>query len=174
MEIEPKKNFVTSLMAATNLHTPPFKEDTYFISDLKPSEKKALQDLKHKLITDLSPYNPNPIIWGIPHFPAKNSTAGDELRSDVILLKFLCARDFKVQDSLDMLLKSLSWRKDFQTDAVLDEDLGLKELEGVVASYMHGHDRAGHPVCYNAYGILKDKVFVRVSVVSMVENLKRN
>ncbi|KAL3617440.1 Patellin-6 [Castilleja foliolosa] len=156
MEIEPKKSFITSLMAAANLHTPPFKEDTYFISDLKTSEKKALQDLKHKLITDLSPHTPDPIIWGIPLFPAKNSTAGDEQRADVILLKFLRARDFKVQDSLDMLVKSLSWRKEFQTDAVLDEDLGLKELEGVVA-YMHGHDRGGHPVCYNSYGVFKDK-----------------
>ncbi|MCD7455266.1 hypothetical protein HAX54_027569 [Datura stramonium] len=32
----------------------------------------------------------------------------------------------------------------------------LKNLKGVVA-YMHGFDREGHPVCYNAYGVFKDK-----------------
>ncbi|KAK1312364.1 Patellin-6 [Acorus calamus] len=36
------------------------------------------------------------------------------------------------------------------------DDLGFKELEGVVA-YMNGCDREGHPVCYNAYGVFKDK-----------------
>lgn len=89
-------------------------------------------------------------MWGIPL-----SEENDE-RADVILLKFLRARDFRVADSLHMLLKCLSWRKDFEADKILDEDLGFKELEGVVA-YMHNYDRDGHPVCYNAYGVFKDK-----------------
>lgn len=55
-----------------------------------------------------------------------------------------------------MLLKCLNWRKEFAADVVLEEDLGLKELEGAVA-YMHGFDRCGHPVCYNAYGVFKDR-----------------
>lgn len=55
-----------------------------------------------------------------------------------------------------MLLKCLSWRKDFGADAIVEEDLGFEELEGVVA-YMNGYDREGHPVCYNAYGVFKDK-----------------
>ncbi|KAL0333164.1 UNVERIFIED_CONTAM: Patellin-6 [Sesamum angustifolium] len=55
-----------------------------------------------------------------------------------------------------MLLECLAWRKDFGADGVLEEDLGFKELEGTVA-YMHGFDREGHPVCYNAYGVFKDK-----------------
>ncbi|GFP92790.1 patellin-6 [Phtheirospermum japonicum] len=138
----PKKSFVTSLMAAAHLRTPSFKEDTYFISDLKPSERKALQDLRHRLAQ--SPDS----MWGIP--------LSDD-RADVILLKFLRARDFRAQESLDMLARSLAWRKEFEADVVLEEDLGFKELEGVVA-YMHGHDRRGHPVCYNAYGVFKDKV----------------
>ncbi|KAG9157904.1 hypothetical protein Leryth_000081 [Lithospermum erythrorhizon] len=55
-----------------------------------------------------------------------------------------------------MLLKCLDWRKEFKADKILEEDLGLKELEDVV-SYMHGYDKDGHPVCYNAYGVFKDK-----------------
>ena len=80
---------------------------------------------------------------------------GDE-RADVILLKFPRARDFRVADSFHMLEKCLAWRKEFRADDVAEEDLGFKELEGVVA-YMHGYDSEEHPVCYNAYGVFKDK-----------------
>ncbi|XP_071910293.1 patellin-6-like [Coffea arabica] len=142
-----KKSFVTSLMEAAALRTPSFKEDTYFVSSLRPSEKKALQELKDKLMAYPGPAEHS--MGGIPLL------GGDE-RADVILLKFLRARDFRVADSVHMLLKCLYWRKDFEADKILDEDLGFKELEGVVA-YMHGHDREGHPVCYNAYGVFKDK-----------------
>ncbi|XP_009591185.1 patellin-6 [Nicotiana tomentosiformis] len=143
-----KKSFVTSLMEAATLKTPSFKEDTYFISHLKPSEKKALQELKDKLQTSSNGAE-SLSMWGI------SLLSGDE-KADVILLKFLRARDFKVSDSLHMLEKCLSWRKEFNADIILEEDLGFKELEGVVA-YMNGYDREGHPVCYNAYGVFKDK-----------------
>uniref|UniRef100_A0A5B6YNG0 Putative patellin-6 n=1 Tax=Davidia involucrata TaxID=16924 RepID=A0A5B6YNG0_DAVIN len=141
-----KKSFVTSLMEAATLRTPSFKEDTYFVSHLKSSEKKALQELKDKL---MAAHGTADSMWAIPLL------GGDE-KSDVVLLKFLRARDFRVSDSLHMLLKCLQWRKDFDADNIVDEDLGFKELEGVVA-YMHAYDREGHPVCYNAYGVFKDK-----------------
>jgi hypothetical protein len=145
-----KKSFVTSLMEAAALRTPSFKEDTYFISHLKNSEKKALQELRDKLSVSYgSDATSECSMWGIPLL------SNDE-KADVILLKFLRARDFRVQDSLHMLEKCLSWRKEFGADDVVEEDLGFKELEGVVA-YMHGYDREGHPVCYNAYGVFKDK-----------------
>ncbi|KAK2647451.1 hypothetical protein Ddye_014940 [Dipteronia dyeriana] len=141
-----KKSFVTSLMEAATLRTPSFKEDTYFVSHLKSSEKKALQELKNKLMDSHNDCS----MWDIPLL-----SAGDE-RADVILLKFLRARDFRVQDSYNMLVKCLSWRSEFSADNVVEEDLGFKELEGVVA-YMQGYDREGHPVCYNAYGVFRDK-----------------
>ncbi|KAL3826171.1 hypothetical protein ACJIZ3_022200 [Penstemon smallii] len=145
-----KITFINSLMEATSLRTPSLKEkeDTYLISsNLKNSERKALKDLKARLLS-----SPLDSMWGIPLL---HNT--DDPRSDVVLLKFLRARDFKVQDSLNMLLKCLNWRKEFRTDAVLEEELGFfKELEGIVA-YMHGYDKEGHPVCYNAYGVFKDK-----------------
>ncbi|KAL4340882.1 hypothetical protein GQ457_08G008980 [Hibiscus cannabinus] len=85
-------------------------------------------------------------IWGIP-------LLADE-RSDVILLKFLRARDFKVKDAFTMLKNTVVWRKEFGVEALLEEDLG-NELEKVV--FMHGFDKEGHPVCYNAYGEFQNK-----------------
>ncbi|MBA0850066.1 hypothetical protein Goshw_024746 [Gossypium schwendimanii] len=142
-----KKSFVTTLMEAASLRSP-FKEDTYFTSHLKASEKKALQELKDKLMASYGREG-ECTMWGIPLL------AEDE-KADVVLLKFLRARDFRVLDSFRMLEKCLAWRKEFKADSVGEEDLGFKELEGVVA-YMHGYDREGHPVCYNAYGVFKDK-----------------
>ncbi|KAL6142338.1 hypothetical protein ACLB2K_060620 [Fragaria x ananassa] len=141
-----KKSFVSSLMNVAALRTHSFKEDTYFVSTLKSSEKKALQELKDKLIASEAC---DAAMWGV------KLLAGDD-KADVILLKFLRARDFRVGEAFNMLVKCLEWRKEFGADGVVEEDLGFKELEGVVA-YMHGFDRCGHPVCYNAYGVFMDK-----------------
>ncbi|KAJ8770009.1 hypothetical protein K2173_009092 [Erythroxylum novogranatense] len=85
-------------------------------------------------------------IWGIP-------LLADE-RSDVILLKFLRARDFKVKDAFAMLKNTVKWRKEFGIDALLEEDLGNGFDKFV---YMHGFDKENHPVCYNVYGAFQDK-----------------
>ncbi|CAL9081394.1 unnamed protein product [Musa textilis] len=97
-------------------------------------------------------------MWGVPVAPA----AADE-RADVVLLKFLRARDFDVGEAHAMLLRCAEWRREFGADGVAEEEqVGLKEVEGVVA-FMHGWDRRGHPVCYNAYGVFKDAaVYERV------------
>ncbi|KAJ9145936.1 hypothetical protein P3X46_028263 [Hevea brasiliensis] len=85
-------------------------------------------------------------IWGIPLLK--------DDRSDVILLKFLRAREFKVKDAFIMIKSTIRWRKEFKIDELLDEDLG-DDLDKVV--FMHGHDREGHPVCYNVYGEFQNK-----------------
>ncbi|KAK1398141.1 Patellin-6 [Heracleum sosnowskyi] len=140
-----KKSLVASFMEATTLRSPSFKEDTYHLTQLKPSEKKSLQELKEKLKVSHGVVS----MWGV-------SLLSGDGKADVILLKFLRARDFRVQDSLQMLVKCLEWRKEFKADGIVEEDLGFKELEGVVA-YMNGYDKQGHPVCYNAYGVFRDK-----------------
>ncbi|KAG1328064.1 Patellin-1 [Cocos nucifera] len=86
-------------------------------------------------------------IWGVP-------LVGDE-KSETVLLKFLRARDFKVKDAMTMIKNAVIWRKQFGIDALLEEDLGLPELEKVV--FMHGYDKEGHPVCYNVYGEFLNK-----------------
>ncbi|PKA58369.1 Patellin-3 [Apostasia shenzhenica] len=86
-------------------------------------------------------------IWGVP-------LLGDD-KSDTVLLKFLRARDFKVKDSLSMIKNSVIWRKQFGIESLLEEDLAVPELEKVV--FYHGHDKEGHPVCYNVYGEFQDQ-----------------
>ncbi|CAN6912955.1 unnamed protein product [Brassica oleracea] len=141
---EPKKTFMTTLIPLRPSH---FKEDSYFVFELKPSEAKSLQDLKQKLSS--SSFASSSSMWGVP-------LLGGDDRADVILLKFLRARDFKVGDSLRMLEKCLEWREEFKTEKLTEEDLGFKDLEGRVA-YMRGYDKEGHPVCYNAYGVFKER-----------------
>jgi hypothetical protein len=148
---------MSSLMDATALlRSSSFKEDSYVAAALPASELRALADLKALVAT-----HPDPIsIWGVPlnpHSPPPGAANdADDERADVVLLKFLRARDFRARDAHAMLLRCAAWRAEFGADAVVDEELGFKELEGVVA-YMHGWDRDGHPVCYNAYGVFKDR-----------------
>ncbi|RWW45547.1 hypothetical protein BHE74_00048602 [Ensete ventricosum] len=154
-----KRSLLSSLMevaaAATTAtaalqRSSSFKEDSYLASSLRSSELKALQELKQLLSTSTKPIS----IWGVPVAPA--GSGGDE-RADVVLLKFLRARDFDAGQAHAMLLQCAEWRREFGADGLADEELvGFKEMEGVVA-YMHGWDRRGHPVCYNAYGVFKDK-----------------
>ncbi|CAN6337967.1 unnamed protein product [Urochloa humidicola] len=154
-----KRSLMSSLMDATALlRSASFKEDSYVAAALPPSELRALSDLRALLAT-----HPDPIsIWGVPLNPppaadgATNAAAAADERADVVLLKFLRARDFRVRDAHAMVLRCAAWRGEFGADGVADEDLGFKDLEGVVA-YMHGWDREGHPVCYNAYGVFKDR-----------------
>lgn len=161
-----------------------FKEESNQVGDLSDSEKKALDEIKQlvqealnshhftsppppplpekteptvsesDVSTEINPPSQDPkqsepeqvSIWGIPLLK--------DDRSDVILLKFLRARDFKVKEAFAMMKNTIQWRKDFKIDELIDEDLG-DDLEKVV--FMHGHDREGHPVCYNVYGEFQNK-----------------
>jgi len=92
---------------------------------------------------------PEPVlIWGVP-------LVGDDERTDTVLLKFLRAREFKVKEAMAMLKSTVLWRERFGITSLLDDDLGLPELENVV--FYRGTDREGHPVCYNVYGEFQDK-----------------
>ncbi|KAL0326386.1 UNVERIFIED_CONTAM: Patellin-3 [Sesamum radiatum] len=136
-----------------------FKEESNKVSDLSNLELKALEEFKHLvqealskgLFSGASPSEganlPEEVsIWGVPLLK--------DDRSDVILLKFLRARDFKVKDSFAMLKSTIKWRRDFNVDELLKEDIG-DDLEKVV--FMHGQDKEGHPVCYNVYGEFQNK-----------------
>ncbi|KAK8552602.1 hypothetical protein V6N13_120989 [Hibiscus sabdariffa] len=144
-----------------------FKEESNKEADLSDFERKALEELKQivKEAIDSNLFNPeskseeNPekekekkqepkevSIWGIPLLK--------DDRSEVILLKFLRARDFKAKDAFVMIKNTIQWRKEFGIDELLDEDLG-DEMDKVV--FMHGKDKEGHPVCYNVYGEFQNK-----------------
>lgn len=85
-------------------------------------------------------------IWGIP-------LLADE-RSDVVLLKFLRARDFKVKEAFAMLKSVVAWRKEFGIESLLEEDFGTEQDKVV---YLQGYDKEAHPVCYNAFGEYQNK-----------------
>ncbi|CAE5963856.1 unnamed protein product [Arabidopsis arenosa] len=137
-----------------------FKEESSKLSDLSNSEKKSLDELKHLVRDALDNHQFSSIskpedtnntpeevkIWGIPLL--------EDDRSDVVLLKFLRARDFKVKDSFAMLKNTVKWRREFKIDELVEEEL-VDDLDKVV--FMHGHDREGHPVCYNVYGEFQNK-----------------
>ncbi|MCI28885.1 patellin-4-like, partial [Trifolium medium] len=89
------------------------------------------------------------LLWGVSLLPSKGNEG-----IDVILLKFLRAREFKVNDAFEMLKKTIKWRKEMKIDSILDEDFG-SDLAS--AAYMNGVDREGHPVCYNIYGVFDDE-----------------
>ncbi|CAN0901923.1 PATL4 [Linum grandiflorum] len=104
-----------------------------------------------KAVTDIS-------LWGAPLMPSKGNAS-----TDVVLLKFLRAREFRVIEAFEMLKNTLRWRKENNIESILDEkDDQTDHLDPVV--YEDGHDREGHPICYNVYGMLgfdkaTDKMF---------------
>ncbi|KAK7318373.1 hypothetical protein RJT34_03072 [Clitoria ternatea] len=108
------------------------------------AEKVSETETKEEASLPLAPEEVS--IWGIP-------LLADE-RSDVILLKFLRARDFKVKEAFTMIKNTIRWRKEFGMEELMEEKLG-DELEKVV--FMHGFDKEGHPVCYNIYGEFQNK-----------------
>ncbi|XWS23411.1 hypothetical protein CRYUN_Cryun28dG0011900 [Craigia yunnanensis] len=132
------------------------EESVVAVATLPPAEKQeevgstskeAEAGVEEPKEAEVPPPPPEELsIWGIP-------LLADE-RSDVMLLKFLRARDFKVKDAFNMIKNTARWRKEFGIESLLDEELG-NELERVV--FMHGFDKEGHPVCYNVYGEFQNK-----------------
>lgn len=102
------------------------------------NEQKAVEENGEEIDKDVS-------IWGTPLLPSKGAEG-----TDVILLKFLRAREFKVNEAFEMLKKTLQWRKESNIDSISDEDL---QVDLSSAFHMNGIDREGHPVCYNIYGV---------------------
>ncbi|MCL7031027.1 hypothetical protein MKW94_019743 [Papaver nudicaule] len=88
-------------------------------------------------------------LWGVPLLPSE-----DHEGTDIILLKFLRARDFKVSEALELLQKTLIWRKEFGVDGIVEEDFGC-DLKNV--AFLDGSDKQGQPLSYIAYGSFKDK-----------------
>ena len=192
IEVEDKVEELKKAEGAPIGSSASFKEESNVVADLVDPQKKALDELK-KLVEDALSKNefskpkekksdvektqreetaparteesapPEKVyLWGVP-------LLGDE-RSDTILLKFLRARDFKVKEALEMIKSTSIWRKDFEIEKLLEEDLGLPELEKVV--FMKGTDKEGHPVCYNVYGEFQDKVLYQ-NVFSDEEKRKK-
>ncbi|KAL4597969.1 hypothetical protein ACB092_11G026800 [Castanea dentata] len=126
------------------------KEEKAENNDAKESkESKQETEEKKKLTEEAAMESTHDIaLWGVPLLPSKADIA-----TDVVLLKFLRAREFKVNEAFEMLRNTLQWRKENNIDSILNENFDA-DFESL--AYMNGVDRQGHPVCYNNFGLLGD------------------
>ncbi|KAI7856159.1 CRAL-TRIO domain-containing protein [Circinella umbellata] len=126
-----------------------------FVEKFTPEEIEASNKLKAKLPEILKTAfqlkeqeQPEPYtLWGISL--DKDST--DE-KLDVLLIKFLRAREMDLDQASKMLSDSIAWRKEFKTDSILNEEFDDSIFGGV--GYIYKNDKEGRPVCYNFYGEL--------------------
>ncbi|XP_057427501.1 patellin-4-like [Lotus japonicus] len=88
-------------------------------------------------------------LWGVPLLPSKAHEG-----TDIVLRKFLKAKDCKVNEAFEMLQKTLIWRLRNNVDGILDEDFD-PEVENV--GFLDGRDREGRPVSFMVCGVLRDK-----------------
>ncbi|KAL2535854.1 Patellin-4 [Forsythia ovata] len=80
-------------------------------------------------------------LWGVPLLPSKGHQG-----TDVVLMKFLKAKDYKVSDAFKMLRRMLKWRRDFGANQILVENFDPR-LENTWL--FNGKDKVGRPMWYN-------------------------
>ncbi|XP_010414836.1 PREDICTED: patellin-1-like [Camelina sativa] len=124
------------------------------IVSVSPPESAAAPVVEETIaVAEAEPVEPEEVsIWGVPLLPLLQ----DE-RSDVILTKFLRARDFKVKEALTMLKNTVQWRKENKIDELVESggEEEASEFEKMV--FAHGVDKEGHAVIYSSYGEFQNK-----------------
>ncbi|GFZ20289.1 Sec14p-like phosphatidylinositol transfer family protein [Actinidia rufa] len=88
-------------------------------------------------------------LWGVPLLPSNNHQG-----TDVVLMKFLKAKDFKVAEAFNMLLRTLKWRREFGVEGICDEEFDSRFEE---LGCIDGKDRLGRPVWYSVLGGFKNR-----------------
>ncbi|KAL2247743.1 UNVERIFIED_CONTAM: Phosphatidylinositol/phosphatidylcholine transfer protein SFH13, partial [Sesamum indicum] len=125
-----------------------FRVPSFSIEDIHdPREESAVCDLRQKLLDrDLLP---------VRH---------DDYHT---LLRFLKARDFDIDQTIQMWEEMLNWRMEYGTDTIL-EDFVFEELEEVLQYYpqgYHGVDREGRPVYIERLGKAHPSKLVRITSI---------
>ncbi|KAH8949580.1 hypothetical protein BDL97_10G039900 [Sphagnum fallax] len=144
------------------------------IAELKETTKEevATETLEEETVDNTMPLqesteNPEDVcLWGVPLLDTK----GDE-RTNVILLKFLRAKDFKVDEACTMLVNTVKWRQSFLATTIREKKLQSKLDE---CFYMQGKDRDGHPVCYNIWGAFHDNPDLFEKMLGNESKMKNN
>ncbi|KAJ0256361.1 Patellin-1 [Hirschfeldia incana] len=121
------------------------------IVSVTPPESAVPVVEENTVVFEAEPVEPEEVsIYGVPLLQ-------DE-RSDVILLKFLRARDFKVKEALTMLKNTVQWRKENKIDELVEaEAAGEEASEFEKMVFAHGVDKEGHVVIYSSYGEFQNK-----------------
>jgi len=98
------------------------------IEELPPDQKKVLDQMKVEI---------------------EKLNLDEESRSfcdDFCLCRYLRARNFVLEKSLDMLKGTIEWRKSFQPHKITYQQ--VEPQAKARSNYVHGKDKSGHPTVY--------------------------
>lgn len=161
-------------------------EDERRRSKIGSLKKKAI-NASNKFTHSLKRRGKRKIDYRVPSVPiedvrdAREESAVLELRQKLLerdllpprqddyhtLLRFLKAREFNIEKTIQMWEEMLIWRKEYGTDTIL-EDFEFEELEEVLQYYpqgYHGVDKEGRPVYIELLGKAHPSRLMRITTI---------
>ncbi|XP_053327747.1 SEC14-like protein 5 isoform X2 [Spea bombifrons] len=139
------------------------------ISETTPADADKLEaDYIERYLGKLTPMQESSLIhlrqWLQETHKGKSESGewkADKIPNDEHILRFLRARDFNMEKAREMLCQSLSWRKQYQVDYILQTWRPPPILEEYYAGGWHYHDKDGRPLYILRLGQVDTKGLVK-------------